>query len=175
MSGRKRGRWRLHRAPDGGSAVRDRGLREDDLADGCAKRGAAADRVAGVLAENQGEVGTVGTERWVAGRLSSSQACHHPCCPQTTLGSRLPSSVARARTSPLGVHTSTQSPFPMPRSAAVSRCISIAGSGARLRSRATLRCWVSQKCKDLAQVRISGKLWARSPRDGAHGRLFESW
>ena len=53
----------------------------------------------------------------------------------------------------------------MPRSAAAAGCSSTSGSRARRRRLGSARCWLSQNCVCLAQVRISGKRSARSGRE----------
>jgi hypothetical protein len=65
---------------------------------------------------------------------------------------------------PAGVSTATQLPAVMPRAAAVSGCISISGSGARLRRLGTARCWVWQNTDAFAQVSTSGNRLTSSGR-----------
>src|SRR6266516_1833957 len=85
----------------------------------------------------------------------SGHACHLPCWPQTTCGSRVSFILARALTLPPGVSMRTQSPGLIPRSLAADGCNSTSGSRACRRNLGSARCWLSQKRVCLAQGRIA--------------------
>ena len=74
-------------------------------------------------------------------RRVSAQACHQPCSPTTTRGSRLvvePGAGAHAALRRLDRHPVAVA---MPRACAASGCSSTSGSGARLRRLGSARCW----------------------------------
>ena len=107
--------------------------RGQDLTQIGADRRRAADWVERGSPDDQIEVGAARPERIVAGAPISAQACHQPCSPITTRGSRSSLRRARARTLPSGVSIETQSPLAIVRARAASGCNCTSGCRACLR------------------------------------------
>ena len=81
-----------------------------------------AGRRAGLLSSQRLHRGRPLPKGGKPGNPSSSHGSNQPCCPITTSGASASLHTARARTRPLGVTISTQSPSATPRDAAAPGC-----------------------------------------------------